>query len=106
MITHNHCTVDLNKAQWCELFYMNQYNDKLRKKPKNKTVHCEVVKDEMHFNGQETMLQFATRLGLFDRWTAYCKVTMTANKTLCYTGEKAISIMREWNRRIFNKGRQ
>ena len=103
MKTNNHCVVDLNKCQWAEFYYRNQWNDVLRLKPKEPTMQGAEVKDEMHFNGKQTMLEFATEKNLVDVWIPECKVTVTANKTLVYIGKKAESIWREWNRRIFKR---
>ena len=102
-MTDNDCVVDLGKAQWCTFYYKNQYDNVRKRKPTKPTVSGCLVKDEMHINGKQTMLEYATEHKLLDVWTPICRVVLTANKSLRYTGDKAKSIWKEWNRRIFKK---
>ncbi len=51
----------------------------------------------------ETMLQYAKRRGLIDIWSAECILQLTANQSLIYTGNKAISIWKAWCSKVYKK---
>lgn len=99
----NNCVCDLNKAQWATLYYKNQYGNVHKTKPKVETVHGSAIPDGLHITEKIPMIDYAKKYNLLDIWTPICRVIMTANKSLSYTGDKAKSIWREWNRRIFTK---
>lgn len=97
----NRTVVDLKKVQFANLFYVNQFGLRKFPKPKVPTVSGQPVPDEPVFNSQESMLSYAKRCHLLDRWEPVCKLQLSANHKLTYTGNKAISIYREFSRRQF-----
>jgi len=104
MISNNRIVCDLNKVQWARFFYRNQYGNIVNVKPTKPTVRAlEFDPDEMHINGIETLISNAKRFNLLDHWTPEVKFQLTANHSLTYTGKKAVSLWKEWNRRMFNK---
>lgn len=107
MRTSNRTVVDLGKVQYASFFWCNQYGIQFYIKPKGPTVRGELVGNEMaHYHTDypgETMLERAKRLDILDRWRSVCLLQLTANHRIMYTGNKAKSIWKEWNKRIFNR---
>ena len=103
----NRTVVDLNKVQYADFMWVNDKGQSCPCKPTLPTVFGKEVGDEpagilAGFEG-ETMLQRATRRNLLDKWRPCVKLKLTANASLTYTGNKAQSIWKEWNRRQFSK---
>jgi hypothetical protein len=93
-MTTNRTVIDLNKVQHATFGYKNQYGHYQELKPKNT------------FRGQT--INPNTRLtpilkSKLDIWTPFLSLQLTANHCIAYTGNKAVSIWKEWNRRIFKK---
>jgi len=100
----NRIVCDLNKVQWARFYYKNQYSDKVNVKPTKPTVNaCEFDPDEMHITGTQSLMAYAHANQLLDVWTPHVYLKVTANESLLYSGDKALSIWKEWNRRIFKK---
>lgn len=106
---NNKIVVDLNKVQFGSVHYVNQYGDIKQKKPDYPTVYGkEVVYEYAAYHPDfpgETMLQRAVRLDILDKWTPICIFQLSANHTLTYTGEKAISMWKAFNIKIFKKNK-
>jgi hypothetical protein len=49
------------------------------------------------------MLEEASRKRLLDTWIPCVTFQVTANHRLTYTGDKAMSLWKAWNERVFNK---
>lgn len=102
----NRTIVDLNKVQYADFFWSTSTMTSPTK-PKQPTVNGVIVGDEpaawLDEFPNETMLQRATRRGLLDKWEPVVRLQLTANHSLTYTGAKAQSIWREWNKRQFSK---
>lgn len=96
----NRIVIDLNKVQYCKFYYKNQWGHERPLKPKF-SVHG-IVKDptDKAFGGG-TLLEMSERLGVKDVWTPHVRFQLTANHSVTYSGEKAKSLYKEFNRRIF-----
>lgn len=105
MISNNHIVVDLNKCQYAYLYYVNQYGNKSRLKPLSNTVRGEKLTDELAMfhpsYPDETLFRRAERLGLMDVWTPVLHLKLTAYSHLVYTGDKAWSLWKAWNKKMF-----
>jgi hypothetical protein len=95
----NRIVVDLGKVQFARFFYTNQYNNFRNTLPAWPTVRNSELKGVW-----DTFR--AGILGLIDEWYPCTLLKLQANHSLTYTGEKAKSIWKEWNRRIFNQKRK
>ena len=103
-IQTNRSRLDLNKVQWDSFYYKNQYDQCTQIKPKYPTVRGERASDkERHINGQESMLEFATRKGLLDIWVPHITFMLSANHRVTYTGKKALAMQKAWGEKIFKK---
>jgi len=101
VIKNNRITVDLNKCQYARFGYRNQYDQFRNTKPKF-SVHGNVRDpNEKVWSKSETLKQFADAAKITDVWHPEVTLQLTANHSLVYTGEKALSLWREWNKRIF-----
>lgn len=100
--TNNRTIVDLRKVQFADFFYKSGPY-KRAKLPKGPTVNGQEVVEELALFSTETMLQLATRRGLLDKWIPVCRLQLSANHSLVYTGKKAVSIFKEFSRRQFSK---
>jgi hypothetical protein len=100
---NNEIVCDLNKCQWASLVWKNQWGDYRKKKPKGVTVHnCPVTEAEVVWNsGGKLMIDLAKENGLIDVWVPVLRLQFSANNRLSYYGSKALSIYKEWCRRVF-----
>ena len=104
MTSDNYTVVDLNKVSYAKFYYANQDGDRRRIKPNYETVHNDRVdKNAIVFGTTKTMLVYAAECGILDDWTPVCKLQLSNSHVLRYTGDKAKSIWKEWNKRIFKK---
>ena len=106
----NKIIVDLNKVQHARLYYENQFGDKVEKALEHSSRGVQYNPMALAFNLTsdmilETLEHRAVRLKIKDIWTPVCRLKLTANECLEYTGDKAISIYKEWCKRIFKKGK-
>ena len=103
----NRCVVDLNKVQAARFGYRSScgcyWRDTL---PSGATNHNVPISSDLlaypPWEGK-TMLQAAVERGLCDKWIPFLTLELTANRHKHFTGEKAKSLWKEWNRRIFKK---
>lgn len=101
----NRIVCSLTYVQCARFGYRNQYSDWRDKLPKQPTVRNTIINvNEIVFGTTQTTLQFAMAQDLLDKWFPVCRLKITANHFLTYTGPKAVSIFREWSRRQFQKG--
>lgn len=107
---NNRRVCDLNKAQWVEFYYRNQHGQ-VSPTALSHSVFGQPYKPEdsaMTFSTAvpvKSLEQLAVEKGIKDIWTPEIKVIFASNHAIRYTGDKAVSINREWNRRIFKKGK-
>ena len=105
----NRIVVDLNKVQYARFFYRNQYGQTVNVLPPKPTVMAlEFDPDEFRFRTtskepKETLISYATRKELLDVWVPEVRFQVQANHSLTYTGTKAVSLWKEWGRRMFKK---
>ena len=79
--------------------------------PKNPTVFGEVVSESDYFRAipgcketyKETMLEAARRLHLIDKWIVVTRFQFANTHAIEYTGDKAQTMWKAWNEKIFNK---
>jgi len=108
----NRIVVDLRKVQWARYYYRNQHSDTRDVKPSTITYYnismSELASTEALFhpdNPGESLLDRYRRRGHFcDDWQPELCLKVTANTTLIYTGNKATSLWKAWQERIFNNG--
>jgi hypothetical protein len=102
-------TVDFRKVQWCAYFYINQEGLQKRCKPVRPTVRGLEIGDDVALAHpdypQETMLERAKRLGILDVWTPKCVLHISANRCLCFSGKKAVTIHLAYRKYIYDKAR-
>lgn len=104
MIKDNRISVDLGKVQYARFYYRNQHGQTKDLKPRKPTVQgMEFDPDEMHLSGLCTLIEYAIAHKLLDVWTPEVVFKVTANCKLAYDGEKAVSLWKEWQRRMFKK---
>ena len=99
---------DLRKVQYCSFGWRSNSGSFRRTKPRKPTVQGQEFKCDANLYGGfgESMLSYAKRMGLLDTWTAVVRLQFAANHSLVYTGKRAQRIWREYQRRIFGKGKQ
>ena len=109
MSAKSQITVNLAKVQWCSFFYVNQFTETKRTKPKQPTVYGVEIADEpaaYHPDyPHETLIERAKRLDIIDVWTPRCVLHISANRCLTYTGQKAINIHKTYREYIYGKSR-
>ena len=111
MIRNNHIVCDLRKAVYAKHYYENQHQHRYRLQPKYPTVFGERIFSDKHtvaVQGDkstyaETELEAAKRLGILDVWFPVTRIQFANCHAIEYTGEKAQSIWKAWNERIFNQ---
>ncbi len=103
MQRNNRIVVDLNKVQWASFWYQNQYGDTTTHKHKYPSYrYVELAPDAKHVCG-ENAIQWLKERQMLDVWTPNIKFKLTANESLVYTGDKAKSLWKAWNEKIFKK---
>ena len=104
---NNRIIVDINKAQYAWFGYQNQHGNKSPTKPIFPTVHGQIFNPDApaFMSGNKTMIEVATSKGILDVWIPYCTLQLTANHRLTYTGDKALTIWKAWNEKIFKRNK-
>lgn len=98
-----------SKVAFIHLFWQTENGTHQRpSKPKTLTVHGDAIhSDELapYIPGYEleTILERARRLDIVDKWIPWIRINFTANRTLQFSGDKAVSIWKAWSKRIFAK---
>ncbi len=100
---NNRIVVRLDSVQYALYGYRNQYGGFSHKPPKYSVRGVPYDPNAPAYPAWEgyTMQELASKLKIRDVWTPYLILKLTANCKLVYTGAKAISINKEWNRRQF-----
>ena len=107
----NRIVVDLSKCQYAWHSWVTTCgNYKRAFKPEFPTVHghefdCDAPAFMSGLSSLTpvTMLEEASRKRLLDTWIPCVTFQVTANHRLTYTGDKAMSLWKAWNERVFNK---
>lgn len=90
-MTSNQTILSFDKVQHASYFYRNQYGHERRLKPThtylNQTIHNPPP----------------NKVGVLDRWHEVVSFQLTANHTIEYTREKAVSMWAAWKARIFGQ---
>jgi len=103
-MNNNQFVCDLNKCQWASIHYRNQWGDIRQKKPKAITVHnSPVTEAEIPWPSGRPLLEVAREKNIIDVWTPVLRLQFSANHRLSYCGEKALSLWKTWQSKIFSK---
>lgn len=108
VISMGRTVVDLNKVQYARFFYENQHGDYSPIKLKHSVHGVCYSPQAIAFNPfmcsfEETMEDRAVRLRLKDMWRPVLLLQFAANHCVRYTGPRAVSIWKEWNKRQFKR---
>lgn len=100
---NNRIVVDLNKVQYSLFGYRNQHGNWSSTKIAYSVRGVPYDPQEQCFMSHMCMDNYAIVNCLKDYWQPELKLKVTANCMLVYTGDKAVSIYKEWCGRIFKK---
>lgn len=111
MIRNNRIVCDLSKVIYAKHYWENQHKQTRRLQPDGPTSFNDRLRADQYtvpVQGQkhtykETELEAAMRLGILDVWFPVTRIQFANNHALEYTGEKAESIWKAWNEKIFSK---
>lgn len=96
--------IDLTKCQWATLCYMTKDNYTSTCCPTWPTVHGKSFNmGTKHFSEDCTLLEYAIKNKLIDIWFPICTFQLSANHTVTYTGDKAITMYDAWKAKIFSQ---
>jgi len=105
---NNGVVLDITKVQWASFYWKNQWGDNREKNPKTVTVHNSPVgehENALVYDGTKMVIVNAIALAneykIKDVWTPYCKFQLSSNHTITYSGEKALSLWKAWQTKIF-----
>jgi len=100
---NNRTVVNLRAVQFADFYYKSGVY-KRHTKPKFPTVNnTEILPGQKCFATGDDLLTVAKRRNLLDVWIPVCRLQLSANHSLLYTGKKAVSIYKEFSRRQFSK---
>ena len=110
----NRTVVDLNKVSYANFYWATSFGLLRKTKPTTPTVNgvslsktdfapAVIGVDGKEVFPRESMVARATRRKLIDSWEPHCVLQLSNSHSLTYTGAKAQSIWKEWNRRQFKK---
>lgn len=102
MPTNNRIVLDLGKCSYAKFYYQNQYEQRLELLPKHPTYLGDKIDGNRYSTG-ESLLEYATKNNLMDRWTPHIRFQLSNSHSVTYTGQKAVAMNREWRQRIFKK---
>ncbi len=98
-------TIDFKAVSHARLWYVNQFGETIKCKPKNPTVHGVAVKHELApallQYPYEMLLERANRLGIVDRWIVHCALQLRNNHSLSFVGNKAKQMFKAYNASIY-----
>ena len=105
----NRIVVNLSSVQWARFGYRNQYGAWRNKLPENGLTYRSqpILTSSLMFNPTmdrpKLVLDWLKDNNMLDIWQPELYLKLTANESLVYTGEKAKSIWKAWNEKIFKK---
>jgi hypothetical protein len=109
MPKNNRIVVNLNHCQYAWKSWVTiDGNFKRDLKPESPTVHgyefdCDAPAYTLIGDPHMTLLERARSLHIIDVWVLCVTFQVSANHRLTYIGEKAESLWKAWNEKIFNK---
>lgn len=103
MTKNNRIVVDLNKVQYALFGYRNQHGNWSSTKIAYSVRGVPYDPQEKCFWTNLSMDEYATIHNLKDYWQPELKLKVIANCMLIYTGDKAVSIYKEWCSRLFKR---
>lgn len=102
----NKIIVDLSKVQHARFGYKNQYGQWSDTKPEYSLRGSPISGNEMCYDKNLELvnaINYTIKKNLVDIWHPVVILKLTANESLEYTGDRAISIYKEFCGRVFNK---
>jgi len=103
MIAPKSLVLDLTKCQWATLYWKSKSGYTCPVKPLEPTVHGMMFNPyDKHISGVY-LLDYAIANKLIDIWYPVCTFQLSANHTVTYTGDKAISMYDTWKAKIFSQ---
>lgn len=98
--------VDIRKAIFAELYYVNQVGTTRPTKPKGPTLNGHKIykKDLVYLsNPPETVYKKALRLGNLDVWTAILHIQFNSHNHKIIKGPNALKLYRSYQKSVLNK---
>lgn len=99
--------VDLRKVAYAAFWYENQDGARRDRKPVASVHGVMIAPDEyaaIHSDYPfETNIERARRLDILDVWKPVIKLKFTTTRSLMFTGERAMSLWKSYNERIFGR---
>lgn len=110
-IRSNRIVCNLSKVIYAKHYWENQHQQTTRRAPVAPTAFGSSISSTLFAKAipgrketyAETELEAAKRLGILDVWFPVTRIQFANNHALEYTGEKAESIWKAWNEKIFSK---
>ncbi len=104
MLAPKSLVLDLTKCQWATLCYMTRGGSKRMFKPSRPTVQgIHFDETAKHMLEDCTMLEYAIKNRMLDTWFPVCNFQLSANHTVTYTGDKAITMYDAWKAKVFSQ---
>jgi len=105
MKNDNKVVCDINKVQYAELFFVNQYGNKRLKMPEHPSVRGDEFNPDAIClgSGSMSMMEYATKNKMLDIWTPVAEFQYASNHFLSFTDDKALSMWQAWKAKIFGK---
>lgn len=104
----NRIVVNLRSVQWARYFYSTASGHSRNTLPHFPTVRGEEISKTKYAHWHleyplETEYERAVRLGILDVWIPTLRMKLSASSYLIFTGKKAKSLWKEWNRIHYGK---
>ena len=99
-------TLDFRSVAYAKFFYVNQFGETAKHKPRVPTLHCKKIPEGYAFPllweyPSETNLERVRRLGLCDEFTPHCILQLRNNHSLSFVGFKANQMFSAYNAHIY-----
>lgn len=102
---NNRVVLDLGKCSYAWTGWITANgNSKRQFKPITPTINGQQFDANVYlFGSHKLLIDVAYERGMLDIWIPYTTFQLSNNHSLTYIGDKAVSMMKAWNERIFNK---
>ena len=86
MKSDNNKICDINKVQYAELFFVNQYGNKRLKMPEHPSVRGDEFNPDAicQSSGGLSMIEYAVRNNMLDKWTPIAEFQYASNHYLSF----------------------
>jgi hypothetical protein len=112
-MSKNNIVVDLNKVQYAKLYYRNNKGCCVKEPLPD---FCSSANGIMFVDDtpalhhpdymRETCFDRAKRLGVLDYWEPIIFLQLGSNHGLSFSGDKALSLWKAWNAKIFSQSKK